>query len=94
MNWTGPLSISIGFNDGDYCNAKLTQGTAHDECLDTLQKCDEILAMEDPGENGISIGWSDLSNGEGGSVRYSKKKMPGKEEFTAVVNDLRKFMSS
>ena len=93
MTWAGPLSISIGFNDGDYCNAELSQGTAHGECLDALQKCDGILAMEDPGEDGISIGWEDLSNGEGDSIRYPSI-MSTKEEFAEVVNDVRKFMSS
>lgn len=92
MIWSGPLSISIGFNDGDYCNAELCKGTTHDECLDALQKCDEILAMEDPGESGISIGWVDLSNDEGDSIRYPSI-MSTKEDVTKVVNGVRQFIS-
>ena len=93
MTWTGPLSISIGFNDGDYCNTELSKGTTDEECIDALQRCDEILAMEDPGEDGMSIGWHDLSNDKGDSVRYPSI-MSTKEEFAGIVNDLRNFMSS
>ena len=92
MNWEGPLSISIGFSDGDYCNANLSKGTTHDECLDALQKCDEILAMEDAGERDLSIGWVDLSNDEGDSIRYPSI-MSDKEDVVKVVNDVRQFMS-
>jgi len=92
MNWIGPLSLSISFNSGDYCNTELDKGVLDDEVNESLNECEEILSLGDPGDRGLSIGWVDLSNDEGDSIRYPSI-LSSKEDILQVIQNIRQFMS-
>jgi hypothetical protein len=67
--WAGPLSLSIGFKNGDYVNANLTKGIEDYGVLEAILRCKKILKKPQKGD-GFRIGWCDLSDqkNSGGSL--------------------------
>ena len=92
MNWCGPLSLSISFNSGDYHNTEVEKGVCDDIVIESLNECEEILSLSDPGDKGLSIGWVDLSNDEGGSIRYPSI-LSSADDVHKVILSIRQFMS-
>ena len=92
MNWIGPISLSISFNSGDYHNCEIQKGVSDDDVNDCLNVCEEILSLGDPGDKGLSIGWVDLSNEEGGSIRYPSI-LSNADDVHQVIRKLKQFMS-
>lgn len=65
--WQGPLSLSIGFEDGSYVNANLTKGIEDYGVLEAILRCKKFLKKPKK-EDGFVIGWEDLSDKSGGRL--------------------------
>jgi hypothetical protein len=65
--WRGPLSLSIGFEDGSYVNANLTKGIEDYRVLEAILRCKKFLKKPKK-EDGFVIGWVDLSDKRGGRL--------------------------
>jgi hypothetical protein len=41
--WKGPLSLSFGYNDGDYLNTEIENGSGDQEVQENIEKCRSII---------------------------------------------------
>ena len=67
--WKGPLSLSFGYNDGDYLNTEIENGSGDQEVQENIEKCRSIIKEKNEND-GFSIGWSDISTNESDSIRF------------------------
>ena len=86
--WRGPLSLSIGFEDGSYVNANLTKGNENTEVLAAILRCKDILKKPRKGD-GFRIGYSDLSDQKksGGTLDQSDEG-----SVLILFSDIQEFM--
>jgi hypothetical protein len=85
--WRGPLSLSIGFEDGSYVNANLTKGIEDHGVLEAILRCKKFLKKPKK-EDGFVIGWEDLSDKSGGRLDQG-------DESSALMlfDDIENFMN-
>ena len=86
--WSGPLSLSIGFEDGSYVNANLMKGIEDYGVLEAILRCKKFLKKPKK-EDGFVIGWEDLSDKSGGRLDQG-------DESSALIlfADIEDFMRS
>ena len=59
-NWKGPLSLSFGYDSGDYLNTNVARSSADQEVLEAIATCRGLLKKKKQKGSGFSIGWHDL----------------------------------
>jgi hypothetical protein len=67
--WKGPLSLSFGYDDGDYHNTEITRGSGDQEVLREIKQCRTIL-KKGKKAGGFSIGWCDTATDASDSLRF------------------------